>query len=134
MTAAAFASVMLLAVRRWALVATWLLFLVLGNTSSGGAISPPLLPRPFALIFHAFQHARLVAVSAARTRSGSLREADQGADAPTVLTTAVSLRTPITNKNEPDRTGTTRPLASCRIDLRFVTAPPSRAHRKRRAR
>lgn len=28
---------------------TWLLFVVLGNTSSGGAVAPPLLPA-----FHAF--------------------------------------------------------------------------------
>ena len=82
-TAAAFASAMALAAGRWAVVPTWVLFIVLGNTSSGGAVSPPLLPPPFALIsqwlpsgatvtglrdavyFHAYQHIQPVAVSAA---------------------------------------------------------------------
>ena len=40
-TAAAFASAMALAAGRWALVPTWVLFIVLGNASSG-AVSPPL--------------------------------------------------------------------------------------------
>jgi hypothetical protein len=47
---ASFASLMIVLIGRWALVPTWLFFVVLGNSSSGGAVSPPLLPRPFALI------------------------------------------------------------------------------------
>ena len=35
---------------RWAIVPTWLFFVVLGNSSSGGAVSPPLLPAPFAFL------------------------------------------------------------------------------------
>jgi uncharacterized phage infection (PIP) family protein YhgE len=35
---------------RWALVPTWLFFVILGNASSGGAVSPPLLPQPFAFL------------------------------------------------------------------------------------
>jgi hypothetical protein len=35
---------------RWAIVPTWLFFVVLGNASSGGAVSPPLLPQPFAFL------------------------------------------------------------------------------------
>ena len=49
-TASSFASTMVDLVGRWAIVPTWLFFVVLGNTSSGGAVSPPLLPRPFALV------------------------------------------------------------------------------------
>jgi hypothetical protein len=63
----------------WANLPTWLFFVVLGNTSSGGAVSPPLLPKPFALVsewlpsgaavtsarnavyFHEYQHARPIA-------------------------------------------------------------------------
>jgi hypothetical protein len=104
MTAAAFASVMLLAVGRWALVATLLLVLVLGNSSSGGAM---------AAVGSAAVRAHLPRLSARATHGGigcpdSLRfarEADQGDNAPTVLTRTVSLRTPVTNKNEPDRPG-----------------------------
>ena len=44
------ASVMTVLVGRWAIVPVWLFFVVLGNTSSGGAVSPPLLPAPFAFI------------------------------------------------------------------------------------
>jgi hypothetical protein len=47
--AALFNSTMLVLVHRWAIIPTWLLFVVLGNTSSGGAVAPPLLPA-----FHAF--------------------------------------------------------------------------------
>jgi hypothetical protein len=47
---ASFASVMTLLLGRWAIVPVWLFFVVLGNSSSGGAVSPPLLPAPFAFI------------------------------------------------------------------------------------
>jgi hypothetical protein len=50
LTVAAFASTMAVLLGRWAIVPTWLLFVVLGNSSSGGAVSPALLPRPYALI------------------------------------------------------------------------------------
>jgi hypothetical protein len=39
-------STLLVLVGRWAIAVNWLLFVVLGNTSSGGAVAPPLLP-PF---------------------------------------------------------------------------------------
>jgi hypothetical protein len=42
--AASFASLMALLVGKWAILPTWLFFVVLGNSSSGGAIAPPLLP------------------------------------------------------------------------------------------
>ena len=45
-----FASVMTVLLGRWAIVPVWLFFVVLGNSSSGGAVSPPLLPAPFAFI------------------------------------------------------------------------------------
>ena len=82
-TAASFAATMANLIGRWAIVPTWLFFVVLGNTSSGGAVSPPLLPQPFALVsewlpsgaavtslrnavyFHHYQHARPIAVLAA---------------------------------------------------------------------
>jgi hypothetical protein len=82
LTVAAFASTMGLLLGRWAIIPTWLLFVVLGNTSSGGAVSPPLLPRPYRIIsqwlpsgatvtalrnavyFHADQQVRPVAVLA----------------------------------------------------------------------
>ena len=48
MTASAFAATMAVLIGRWALLPTWLLFILLGNTSSGGAVSPALLPEPFA--------------------------------------------------------------------------------------
>ena len=47
---ASFASLMGVLLGRWALVPTWLFFVILGNASSGGAVSPPLLPAPFAFI------------------------------------------------------------------------------------
>jgi hypothetical protein len=47
---ASFASVMTVLIGRWAMIPTWLFFVVLGNSSSGGAVSPPLLPAPFAAI------------------------------------------------------------------------------------
>jgi hypothetical protein len=83
LTAASFTTTMLELVGRWAIVPTWLFFVVLGNTSSGGAVSPALLPQPFALVsewlpsgaavtslrnavyFHAYQHAQPIAVLAA---------------------------------------------------------------------
>ena len=79
---ASFASLMIALLGRWAILPTWLFFVVLGNSSSGGAVSPPLLPRPFALIsqwlpsgatitslrdavyFHSYQHAEPIAVLA----------------------------------------------------------------------
>jgi hypothetical protein len=45
---ASFASIMTVVLGRWAILPTWLFFVVLGNSSSGGAVSPPLLPPPFA--------------------------------------------------------------------------------------
>ena len=80
---ASFASVMSVLIGRWAIVPTWLFFVVLGNSSSGGAVSPPLLPAPFAFIsqwlpsgatvtslrdaiyFPGYQHARPLLVLAA---------------------------------------------------------------------
>jgi hypothetical protein len=47
---ASFASLMTVLLGRWALLPTWLFLVVLGNSSSGGAVSPPLLPGPFAFI------------------------------------------------------------------------------------
>jgi ABC-type multidrug transport system permease subunit len=44
---ASFASLMLALIGRWAIVPSWLFFVVLGNSSSGGAVAPPLLPDPF---------------------------------------------------------------------------------------
>jgi hypothetical protein len=46
---ASFARLMTLLVGRWAILPTWVFFVVLGNSSSGGAVAPPLLPHPFAL-------------------------------------------------------------------------------------
>jgi hypothetical protein len=48
LAAASFASAMSVLVGRWAMLPTWIFFVILGNTSSGGAVSPPLLPQPFA--------------------------------------------------------------------------------------
>lgn len=42
--AASFASLMAVLVGKWAILPTWLFFVVLGNSSSGGAIAAPLLP------------------------------------------------------------------------------------------
>jgi hypothetical protein len=47
---ASYTSLMAALIGRWAIVPTWLFFVILGNTSSGGAVSPPLLPAPFAFI------------------------------------------------------------------------------------
>jgi hypothetical protein len=83
LTVAAFASTMGVLLGRWAIVPTWLIFVVLGNSSSGGAVSPPLLPRPYRIVsqwlpsgatvtatrnavyFHADQHVQPVVVLAA---------------------------------------------------------------------
>jgi hypothetical protein len=47
---ASFASLMLVLIGRWAILPIWLFFVVLGNSSSGGAVAPPLLPAPFAFV------------------------------------------------------------------------------------
>jgi len=47
---ASFCSLMVMLIGRWAIVPTWLLFVVLGNSSSGGAVAPALLPAPFAFV------------------------------------------------------------------------------------
>jgi hypothetical protein len=80
---ASFASLVSVLIGRWAILPTWLFFVVLGNSSSGGAVSPPLLPRPLdfvsqwlpsgatvsalrdAVYFGDYQHARPIAVLAA---------------------------------------------------------------------
>ena len=43
-------SALIVLLDRWAIVPTWLLFVVLGNTSAGGAVAPPLLPPFFAFV------------------------------------------------------------------------------------
>jgi hypothetical protein len=43
-------STMLVLFGRWAIIPTWSLFVILGNTSSGGAVSPPLLPAFYAFL------------------------------------------------------------------------------------
>lgn len=47
---ASFASLMSSLIGRWAIVPTWLFFTILGNSANGGAVAPPLLPRPFAFV------------------------------------------------------------------------------------
>jgi hypothetical protein len=47
---ASFASLMAVLIGRWAILPTFLFFVVLGNTSSGGAVAPPLLPSPMAFV------------------------------------------------------------------------------------
>jgi hypothetical protein len=82
---ASFTSLMAVLIGRWAVLPTWLFFVVLGNSSSGGAVAPPLLPRPFAFVsqwlpsgatvtalreavyFPSYQHARPIAVLATWT-------------------------------------------------------------------
>ncbi|NIZ93607.1 DUF3533 domain-containing protein [Kineococcus rubinsiae] len=49
-TASAFSATMSVLIGRWALLPTWTVFILLGNTSSGGAVSPGLLPQPFAFL------------------------------------------------------------------------------------
>ena len=48
--AALFCSTMLVLVGRWAIIPTWTLFVILGNTSSGGAVAQPLLPPFYAFV------------------------------------------------------------------------------------
>jgi hypothetical protein len=48
--AALFCSTMLVLFGRWALIWFWLVFIILGNASSGGAVAPPLLPPLYAFI------------------------------------------------------------------------------------
>jgi uncharacterized membrane protein len=48
--AAVVCSTMIVLTGKWAIIPTWLLFVILGNTSSGGAVAPPLLPQPYAFI------------------------------------------------------------------------------------
>ena len=48
--AAMFNSLMIVLVGRWAILPTWFLFIVLGNSSSGGAVAAPLLPGSYALL------------------------------------------------------------------------------------
>jgi hypothetical protein len=48
LAAASFASLMMVLLGSWAIVPTWVFFVMLGNSSSGGAVAPPLLPGPFA--------------------------------------------------------------------------------------
>jgi hypothetical protein len=80
---ASFASAMSVLIGPWAIVPTWLLFVVLGNSSSGGAVSPALQPAAFAFVsqwlpsgatvtslrdaiyFPQYQHARPILVLAA---------------------------------------------------------------------
>jgi hypothetical protein len=47
---ASFASIMSVLIGRWAILPTWLFFVVLGNSASGGAVAPPLLPSAFAFV------------------------------------------------------------------------------------
>jgi hypothetical protein len=47
---ASFTSLALVLIRRWAILPSWLFFVVLGNSSSGGAVAPALLPPPFAFV------------------------------------------------------------------------------------
>jgi hypothetical protein len=47
---ASFTSLMLVLIGRWAVLPTWLFFIVLGNSASGGAVAPPLLPPPLAFV------------------------------------------------------------------------------------
>jgi len=48
--AAVVCSTMIVLIGGWAIIPTWLLFVILGSTSSGGAVAPPLLPQPYAFI------------------------------------------------------------------------------------
>jgi hypothetical protein len=48
--AALISSALIVLIGRWAIIPTWLLLIVLGNTSAGGAVAPPLLPPVYAFI------------------------------------------------------------------------------------
>jgi hypothetical protein len=48
--AALVSSTLIVLFGRWSILPTWLLFVVLGNASSGGAVAPPLLPPFYAFI------------------------------------------------------------------------------------
>jgi hypothetical protein len=79
---ASFTSLMAVLIGRWAILPGFLFFVVLGNSSSGGAVAPPLLPPAFAFVsqwlpsgatvtalrdavyFPAYQHASPIAVLA----------------------------------------------------------------------
>jgi len=50
LAAASFASLASVLIGRWAVLPTWLFFVILGNSASGGAVAPPLLPRPLAFV------------------------------------------------------------------------------------
>ncbi|EHB47801.1 integral membrane protein [Mycolicibacterium rhodesiae JS60] len=65
--AAAFNSAMLVLIHRWAIIPTWLVFILLGNTSSGGAVSASLLPQPFAFFNHALPSGATVSAIHAAT-------------------------------------------------------------------
>lgn len=65
--AALFNSAMLVLIHRWAIIPTWLVFILLGNTSSGGAVSASLLPQPFALFNHALPSGATVSAIHAAT-------------------------------------------------------------------
>jgi hypothetical protein len=80
LAASSFASLMAVLIGRWAVLPTWLFFVILGNSSSGGAVAPPLLPPALAFVsqwlpsgatvtalreavyFPANQHAQAIAV------------------------------------------------------------------------
>jgi hypothetical protein len=47
---ASFASLMAVLLGRWAILPTFLFFVVLGNSASGGAVARSLLPSPFAFV------------------------------------------------------------------------------------
>ncbi|MBB3603868.1 hypothetical protein FHT40_003529 [Mycolicibacterium sp. BK556] len=65
--AASFNSAMLVLIHRWAIIPTWLVFILLGNTSSGGAVSASLLPQPFAFFNHALPSGATVSAIHAAT-------------------------------------------------------------------
>lgn len=65
--AALFNSAMLVLIHRWAIIPTWLVFILLGNTSSGGAVSATLLPQPFAFFNHALPSGATVSAIHAAT-------------------------------------------------------------------
>ncbi|MCW2688254.1 MAG: rane protein [Mycobacterium sp.] len=65
--AALFNSTMLVLMPRWAIIPTWGVFILLGNTSSGGAVSAPLLPQPFAFLHSALPTGAAVSAIQAAT-------------------------------------------------------------------